>query len=1098
MADLSIRVKADFDEAHAALKKLAEESEDGALKLRNFGRAFSAEQAEKFIERQNVAAAAMQATGRETESLNSRIAAYQREIERLIKSGFDPQDEALQKLGSEYAGLLVKQDEALQKTKAEAAEAKAAAEAEKEKAAALEETAQKTVALLTASNDYERKSIELKQRQEELKDEMERLIKDGLAPESDEIKKLQKEYQGFTKEIQKNEAAHKAQEQAVKAACVALAAIGAAIAAGAGFAIKAAAANEDMIAAFVPLMNGDTEKATALFKAIQKEAAVTPFEIDKIAASVKALMPAFGGSAEKAMEAFRMLGDTAGGNAQKLETITSAYTKAMLKGKVSMQELNMIAGAGVPIYDRLASSMGVTVAEMMEMSKGGKITAADLTGAFQQMTGEGGIFFKGMETASDTFNMRLLGIKENAGILAGVIGEKLLPAAKDMAGAVLDSVQSFTDWIQEGDNFEKTAVAVATAVAAATAGLTAFVIASKGHAIVTAMSVAIKGLMSALAGPAGIAALATGALVAVIGTLVRKQNEQSMQAERIAGAYRDQKGKVDELISGYEKLNPQKAIDEKTTEELIRLYPELADKIEANVTQLEDLRRIQRQIEEDQVRRDVAPFIENLQQKYESYLDAVNKIKEAEENLRNDNTADAWTGSSAEQIYREAVWQYTPIIEQFKKIRADADRILANIGKEVDINNNFEWVDNLATQIESAEANALRAANEAAEQRRREAAAAREEERRRLAADAEAKKSLTQRLNEQIGYSDTQHLNERIGQVKSFLEQRADLEGVSGEERIEFYREQLEALKEIDTEYFNGKLAAEEALRETISDYREKMSDEEKEKERKRQEDLKKIATDAMEAFRQQMESIIPEEQRIQEERINAVQSFLQQRDKLEADDHAGRIAFLEKQKAELLAVETLTQDERVAIEKAADEAIAESRENLVKRERELLEQRIGAYTQLFSGISALVQAAGKENRAAVIFSRALAVAEAGINTAVAITRAWRELPYPAAIAATIGLAAQGAAQTIQIAATPIPTAETGGRFIVPDVSPRVDAGYMRFNGGEEVSVTPRGMAGNSGEFTVNVILDGQVLASFINKAARAGELYNLRMASNL
>jgi tape measure domain-containing protein len=492
MADLSLRIKADFDEALSQFNKLAESSEAAAEKIARFTEKFKAEQIDRFIEKQNMAAVAMQATGRETDAVNSQVAAYQREIERLIKSGLSPQDEALQKLQSEYAGLLIKQDEIKQSTEAEAAAAKKLAEDNANLAA-------ETVKLLDAETDHEKTIVRLTESREKLKKEIQDLVSSGMSPESDEVKNLEGKYRELTKEIEANEMAHKMQEKAVKAAKAALLGIGAAIAAGAGLAIKAAAANEDMIAAFTPLMNGDTEKATALFKTIQKEAASTPFEIDKIAASVKALMPAFGGSAAEATKAFRMLGDTAGGNAQKLETITNAYTKAMLKGKVSMQEINMIAGAGVPIYTELAKSMGITEAQLMEMSKKGQITSDDLTRAFQNMTSEGGVFFKGMETSSDTFNMRLLGIKENLGILAGTIGEKLLPAAKEIAGKVLDAVQSFTEWIQEGDNLKKMADGLIYALAGITAGLTAFLVVTKGAAAVHAVAVAFRALTAAMA-----------------------------------------------------------------------------------------------------------------------------------------------------------------------------------------------------------------------------------------------------------------------------------------------------------------------------------------------------------------------------------------------------------------------------------------------------------------------------------------------------------------------------------------------------------------------------------------------------------------------
>jgi tape measure domain-containing protein len=308
--------------------------------------------------------------------------------------------------------------------------------------------------------------------------EIERLIKQGLSPESVQIKRLQNEYAGLQKQVQ---AVTGAEENHAKSAEK----LHQTLANGANFTViyrflketinnmgnavlGAAAQVEDMTAAFTPLM-GSADKAAGLVKRINTEAATTPFEIESISDSVKRLLPAFQGSADEAVQAFRMIGDTAGGNAQKLDTITNAYTKVMLTGKVGMEALNSIAGAGVPIFTELAASLGVTVTELSDMSSKGKITSDDLTTAFQRMTGEGGIFFQGMETASDTFNMRVLGLEENLNILAGTIGEKLLPAAKEMVGKAADSVAAFLAWAQEGENLDRLLGNLSAGIAAATA-----------------------------------------------------------------------------------------------------------------------------------------------------------------------------------------------------------------------------------------------------------------------------------------------------------------------------------------------------------------------------------------------------------------------------------------------------------------------------------------------------------------------------------------------------------------------------------------------------------------------------------------------------
>ena len=143
----------------------------------------------------------------------------------------------------------------------------------------------------------------------------------------------------------------------------------------------------------------------------------------------------------------RKLGDTAGGNAQKLDTITRGYTKAMLKGKVDMESLNMIAEAGVPIFDELAKSMGTKTGEKFfkNISKG-KVSVKDLNKAFDNMTKKGGIFFEGMVIASKTTSGMWSTMVDNISSAAAVIGEALAPTVKELIGDVTTLAKKVGVW----------------------------------------------------------------------------------------------------------------------------------------------------------------------------------------------------------------------------------------------------------------------------------------------------------------------------------------------------------------------------------------------------------------------------------------------------------------------------------------------------------------------------------------------------------------------------------------------------------------------------------------------------------------------------
>ena len=155
------------------------------------------------------------------------------------------------------------------------------------------------------------------------------------------------------------------------------------------------------------------------------------------------------------------------------------------------------------------------------------------------------------------------------------------------------------------------------------------------------------------------------------------------------------------------------------------------------------------------------------------------------------------------------------------------------------------------------------------------------------------------------------------------------------------------------------------------------------------------------------------------------------------------------------------------------------------------------AYSALFGGLSSLFGVARKEHRAFFIMSRKMALVQAGINTALAVTNALANVPAPANIAKAIAVGIKGAAQKAQIVSSMVPSAETGGRFIVPP-SRGVDNTIMRVNPGETVDIEPRGAGRGAETFSFNLVMDSQVLASVINAKARAGELYTLQLAGNL
>ena len=223
-------------------------------------------------------------------------------------------------------------------------------------------------------------------------------------------------------------------------------AVGAAIGGVAMSFVESAAKIEDAEAAFTPLLGG-AEKAKIAIAELNKLGAETPFEFADLAAVTKQLLPVMNGDINNTIDTIKLLGDTAGGNAQKLDTITRGYTKAMLKGKVDMESLNMIGEAGVPIIDQMAKMLGKETSELLKMVSAGQITTKQMTDTFRKMTAEGGLFFNGMSIASATFHGRLSTLGDAIEMTKAAIGEQLLPIAKELVDKLIVLAEATQDWV---------------------------------------------------------------------------------------------------------------------------------------------------------------------------------------------------------------------------------------------------------------------------------------------------------------------------------------------------------------------------------------------------------------------------------------------------------------------------------------------------------------------------------------------------------------------------------------------------------------------------------------------------------------------------
>ncbi|MCL2381336.1 MAG: hypothetical protein FWC64_07045 [Treponema sp.] len=912
MADLTLRLNADFEKAQKAFSDLRDSSEETAKKMDKFAEKFKTEQVDRFVERQKLTAIAMQATGRETESLGSQMSAYQREIERLIKSGLSPQDEAIQRLQAEYTALQEKQEAAKQATKAEAEAAKALVEAEAERAAALEKTAKETVELLTASSDHERQAILLKRRQGELREEMERLIASGIDPQSEQVRALQREYERLTTAKEQTERGMKMMATAAKASATALAAVKAAAAA----AVVQTAAAGDRFAKTARQIGMCAETLQELEYAARQSGGTAK------------------GLTSSLQRLNRNVGDVRNGTGALTKHL-GANNQAMLdqlKNVNSNEEaFNLLLGAIRDAPDEFEraqlayAAFGRAGQEMILLAKEGADGIAELRGEARRF----GIISNETAAQAEEFATAQDRLRQAIGGARNEMAAGLIPT-------VTSVINKIADFIANIDNLAVVMRNVAIALAGVTAGISAFMVIAKLPKIITAVTGAVKGLTLAMkANPFGLIAVAVALLITSL--ILLKKNWDVVQTYLQQGtahlvfAFRMLGSRVQEIMSvAFSVIKAGGA--------------SLIDFIHGNIIRavgamLEIMGRL--------------PFVG---QYFERASQAVNGLGNA-------------IGDKAAQS-RRAVGE---TIENARREREEAQETHRAVLQ--------------ATNDEArARREALRqreADNEAQLSGARAAAssslAIAEETENELT--AMMAKSLRDRLA-LLGQTEAQGRAERGAAFEQFMRSRLEAENLHGQQRIEFLRQQAQI--ELDAEKFS---------------YEERLS--------------------AREAFNA---LILAEEQKLS----------------------AARLA--------------------------------------VKKEE------VNQMAGLFGNMSNLVTTAGKESVAAAIAGRALSAAQAGINSFLAFSRALAEVPFPANKIAAAGVLASGLAQQTRIIKTPIPQAETGGRFVVPNTTSRVDGVGLMVGPNETVDITPAGQQAGVHQ-TFNLVINGETIASVINELIGSGDI---------
>lgn len=187
---------------------------------------------------------------------------------------------------------------------------------------------------------------------------------------------------------------------------------------------------------------GSDTEANAAFEGIKEYSLQSPFGVEQTT-EMAILLKQSGIYGTELMDTMKMIGDTAGGNAEKFQRIANNYAQIASIGKASMLDMRQFAYAGIPIYKKVAEELGVSQSILRQMISDGEVTNEVIEKVFKTMTSEGGEFYKAVDRGAQTLNARIVNLKDSFNLAKSGIGEMLFKADVLGTGSRIDDQGTF-------------------------------------------------------------------------------------------------------------------------------------------------------------------------------------------------------------------------------------------------------------------------------------------------------------------------------------------------------------------------------------------------------------------------------------------------------------------------------------------------------------------------------------------------------------------------------------------------------------------------------------------------------------------------------
>lgn len=187
---------------------------------------------------------------------------------------------------------------------------------------------------------------------------------------------------------------------------------------------------------------GSTDAAHKRLEELRTMGAKTPFETTDLVKATQKML-AFGLDADKTNGYLQTLGDIAMGDANKLDSLTLAFSQIGASGRASMEDINQMIDQGFNPLTYVVKKTGESMSEVRDRVSEGGVSFEEIASAMKDATSEGGAFYQSMDKASETTAGRISTLKDNFGVMVGGLTNSLMPSIEKVVDKVAEWIDKF-------------------------------------------------------------------------------------------------------------------------------------------------------------------------------------------------------------------------------------------------------------------------------------------------------------------------------------------------------------------------------------------------------------------------------------------------------------------------------------------------------------------------------------------------------------------------------------------------------------------------------------------------------------------------------